>query len=100
VTHFASPWVPLDAPVCEDYLVSLSGGLHCPNVFYFKIQTGVINCHLAEKTDFGAIVEYRRLLNGSVSRLQNPHLWKDGEQFVEFAVPHDLHTTHYSHART
>jgi len=53
----------------------------------------VLNCHLAEKADFGAIVEYRRLLNWLVRWLQSPDVWEVGEQFVEFAMPHDLHAT-------
>jgi len=54
--------------------------------------------HLAEKTDFGAVVEHRRLLNGGVSWLQYPAIWKGGKQLVELSMPHDLHATNCRHA--
>ena len=49
--------------------------------------------HLAEKTDFGAVVERGCLLRLRVSRLERPQVRERGEQLVELAVPDDLHAT-------
>jgi len=53
------------------------------------------DCHLAEKANFGAVVEDGRLLNSAVGRLQLPQMRKRGEQLVELSMPHNLHAAQY-----
>jgi len=53
---------------------------------------------LAEKANFGAVVEYRRLLDGSIGRFQLPGMREVDKQLIELSMPDNLHTARYKHA--